>query len=64
MRELDEELTVEVDLASARRFTTYEAQARGHAAGVRVRMTCAHLRMSVKGPLRESKSLKGSFTDC
>ncbi|SIR79139.1 NUDIX hydrolase [Micromonospora avicenniae] len=39
-REIAEELSVEVDVASAVHVGTFTAQAHGHAAGVEVRMTC------------------------
>jgi 8-oxo-dGTP pyrophosphatase MutT (NUDIX family) len=39
-REIREELDVEVDLARAVPAGVFEAQAHGHAEGVRVRMTC------------------------
>ncbi|WP_343074363.1 NUDIX domain-containing protein [Phytoactinopolyspora limicola] len=40
VREIDEELGVTLNAATARHFGTFEAQAHGHRAGVRVRMTC------------------------
>jgi 8-oxo-dGTP pyrophosphatase MutT (NUDIX family) len=40
VREIREELTVEIDAASARHVGTFEAQAHGHSSGVTVRMTC------------------------
>ncbi len=40
VREIREELSVEIDAASARHVGTFEAQAHGHTSGVTVRMTC------------------------
>ncbi len=40
VREIREELTVEIDAASAEHIGTFEAQAHGHSSGVTVRMTC------------------------
>ena len=40
VREIREELTVEIDGASAEHVGTFEAQAHGHSSGVTVRMTC------------------------
>ena len=40
VREIREELSVEIDAASARHVGTFEAQAHGHSSGVTVRMTC------------------------
>lgn len=40
VREIREELSVEVDGASAEHVGTFEAQAHGHSSGVTVRMTC------------------------
>ena len=40
VREIREELTVEIDAASAAHVGTFEAQAHGHSSGVTVRMTC------------------------
>lgn len=40
VREIDEELAVAIDPATAVRFGVFEAQAHGKAAGVLVRMTC------------------------
>lgn len=40
MREIREELSVDIDAASARYVGTFEAQAHGHTSGVTVRMTC------------------------
>ncbi|MET8253648.1 NUDIX domain-containing protein [Micromonospora sp. NPDC005197] len=39
-REIDEELSVEVDVRSAVHLGTFSAQAHGHATGITVRMTC------------------------
>ncbi|WP_433337935.1 NUDIX hydrolase [Spirillospora sp. CA-294931] len=39
-REIEEELTVTIDPATATYKGTWEAQAHGHAAGITVRMTC------------------------
>lgn len=40
VREIDEELSVQIVRASAKHFGTFEAQAHGHADGTIVRMTC------------------------
>jgi 8-oxo-dGTP diphosphatase len=40
VREIREELSVEIDAASAEHLGTFEAQAHGHTSGVTVRMTC------------------------
>jgi 8-oxo-dGTP pyrophosphatase MutT (NUDIX family) len=40
VREINEELAIRIDPASARHLGTFEAQAHGHADGVHVRMTC------------------------
>ncbi|MDT7784472.1 MAG: 8-oxo-dGTP diphosphatase, partial [Pseudonocardiales bacterium] len=40
VREIREELSVEIDATSARHIGTFEAQAHGHSSGVTVRMTC------------------------
>ncbi|GGN13377.1 DNA mismatch repair protein MutT [Lentzea pudingi] len=40
VREIREELSVEIDGASAKHLGTFEAQAHGHSSGVTVRMTC------------------------
>jgi 8-oxo-dGTP pyrophosphatase MutT (NUDIX family) len=40
VREIREELAVDIDPASARHAGTFTAQAHGHTAGVDVRMTC------------------------
>jgi 8-oxo-dGTP diphosphatase len=40
VREIAEELTVTIILATARYLGTFQAQAHGHADGVMVRMTC------------------------
>lgn len=40
VREIREELTVEIDPESATHVGTFSAQAHGHASGVHVRMTC------------------------
>ncbi|WP_219469270.1 NUDIX hydrolase [Nonomuraea rhizosphaerae] len=40
VREIDEELAVVIDGATAAHLGTFEAQAEGHAPGVVVRMTC------------------------
>ena len=40
VREIDEELTVTINAATARYLGTFQAQAHGHAEGVTVQMTC------------------------
>lgn len=40
VREIREELSVDIDAGSAVYYGTFEAQAHGHAAGILVRMTC------------------------
>ncbi|MFD9964389.1 NUDIX domain-containing protein [Amycolatopsis sp. NPDC058986] len=40
VREIDEELAVTIDRATARHVGTFEAQAHGHDTGITVRMTC------------------------
>jgi 8-oxo-dGTP diphosphatase len=40
VREIREELSVDIDAASAEHVGTFEAQAHGHSSGVTVRMTC------------------------
>jgi 8-oxo-dGTP pyrophosphatase MutT (NUDIX family) len=40
VREIDEELAVTIDPATARHLGTFHAQAHGHAEGVTVKMTC------------------------
>ena len=40
VREIREELSIEIDGASAEHLGTFEAQAHGHLSGVTVRMTC------------------------
>ncbi|PZG03462.1 NUDIX hydrolase [Nonomuraea aridisoli] len=40
VREIDEELAVTINPATAVHVGTYQAQAHGHAAGITVRMTC------------------------
>lgn len=40
VREIREELSVEIDAASARHVGTFEAQAHGHEPGVGLRMAC------------------------
>ena len=40
VREIREELSVEIDATSAEHIGTFEAQAHGHSVGVTVRMTC------------------------
>jgi 8-oxo-dGTP diphosphatase len=40
VREIREELSVEIDAMSAEHIGTFEAQAHGHSSGVTVRMTC------------------------
>ncbi len=40
VREIREELSVEIDAASAEHVGTFEAQAHGRSSGVTVRMTC------------------------
>ena len=40
VREIREELSVEIDETSAEHVGTFEAQAHGHTSGVTVRMTC------------------------
>lgn len=44
LREIEEELTVALDPTSLAYAGTFEAAAHGHAAGVRVRMTCYYAR--------------------
>jgi 8-oxo-dGTP diphosphatase len=40
VREIEEELAVAIDPATARHIGTFRAQAHGHASGVTVQMTC------------------------
>lgn len=40
IREVREELSVQIDASSVAHLGTFEAQAHGHSAGVTVRMTC------------------------
>lgn len=40
VREIREELSVEIDAPTAAHFGTFEAQAHGHSEGITVRMTC------------------------
>ena len=40
VREIDEELAITIDPATARHLGTFHAQAHGHAEGVTVKMTC------------------------
>lgn len=46
VREISEELSVDIDPATAVHLGTFEAQAHGHADGVIVRMTCYTARYS------------------
>ncbi|MCX5064500.1 NUDIX domain-containing protein [Micromonospora lupini] len=54
-REVDEELSVEVDARSAVRLGTFSAQAHGHATGITVRMTC--YRAGYRGRLRPASEI-------
>ncbi|KAB1947174.1 NUDIX domain-containing protein [Micromonospora sp. ALFpr18c] len=54
-REIDEELSVEVDVRDAVHLGTFTAQAHGHAAGVTVRMTC--YRAGYEGRLRPANEI-------
>ncbi|MGV9212943.1 NUDIX hydrolase [Micromonospora sp. RB23] len=54
-REIDEELSVEVDVHGATRLGTFTAQAHGHAVGVAVRMTC--YRAGYRGRLRPASEI-------
>lgn len=40
VREIKEELSVDIDISSASYYGTFEAQAHGHKEGILVRMTC------------------------
>ncbi|MDG4758423.1 NUDIX domain-containing protein [Micromonospora sp. WMMD710] len=53
--EIDEELSVEVDVRDAVHLGTFTAQAHGHAAGVTVRMTC--YRAGYEGRLRPANEI-------
>ncbi|GAA2185771.1 NUDIX hydrolase [Micromonospora lupini] len=54
-REVDEELSVEVDAGSAVHLGTFSAQAHGHATGITVRMTC--YRAGYRGRLRPASEI-------
>ncbi|MEU7799188.1 NUDIX domain-containing protein [Micromonospora arborensis] len=54
-REIDEELSVDVDVRGAQRLGTFTAQAHGHASGVTVRMTC--YRAGYQGQLRPASEI-------
>lgn len=54
-REIDEELSVEVDVSGAVHLGTFSGEAHGHAAGVTVRMTC--YRAGYQGQLRPSSEI-------
>ncbi|CCH18099.1 NUDIX hydrolase [Micromonospora lupini] len=54
-REVDEELSVEVDTGSAVHLGTFSAQAHGHATGITVRMTC--YRAGYRGRLRPASEI-------
>ncbi|GGO19944.1 NUDIX hydrolase [Micromonospora parathelypteridis] len=54
-REIDEELSVEVDVRGAEHLGTFTAQAHGHASDVTVRMTC--YRAGYRGQLRPASEI-------
>ncbi|MEV7332133.1 NUDIX domain-containing protein [Micromonospora sp. NPDC093244] len=54
-REIDEELSVAVDVRDAVHLGTFTAQAHGHAAGTTVRMTC--YRAGYEGRLRPAAEI-------
>ncbi|MEV4826564.1 NUDIX domain-containing protein [Micromonospora sp. NPDC049274] len=54
-REIDEELSVEVDVRDAVHLGTFSAQAHGHATGITVRMTC--YRAGYRGRLRPASEI-------
>ncbi|WP_433318861.1 NUDIX hydrolase [Micromonospora sp. CA-269861] len=54
-REIDEELSVEVDVRDAEHLGTFTAQAHSQAAGVTVRMTC--YRAGYQGQLRPASEI-------
>ncbi|MFG1869434.1 NUDIX hydrolase [Micromonospora arborensis] len=54
-REIDEELSVDVDVRGAEHLGTFTAQAHGHASGVSVRMTC--YRAGYQGQLRPASEI-------
>jgi len=54
-REIDEELSVEVDVRSAVHLGTFSAQAHGHATGITVRMTC--YRAGYRGRLQPASEI-------